>query len=70
MALLIPLSYQKGTTDKDFVIVTEKVDGQDKKVAYRYANNQFLEKVVRNTDGAAADQAARMGDFGGAARPL
>ena len=57
----------EGTTDKDFVIVTEKVDGQDKKVAYRYANNQFLEKVVRNTDGAAADQAARMGDFGGAA---
>ena len=57
----------EGTTDKDFVIVTEKVDGQDKKVAYRYANNQFLEKVVRNTDGAAADQSARMGDFGGAA---
>ena len=57
----------EGTTDKDFVIVTEKVDGQDKKVAYRYANNQFLEKVVRNTNGAAADQAARMGDFGGAA---
>ena len=57
----------EGTTAKDFVIVTEKVDGQDKKVAYRYANNQFLEKVVRNTDGAAADQAARMGDFGGAA---
>ena len=25
------------------------------------------EKVVRNTNGAAADQAARMGDFGGAA---
>ena len=57
----------EGTTDKDFVIVTEKVDDQDKKVAYRKANNQFLEKVVRNTDGAAADQAARMGDFGGAA---
>ncbi|MCK0514485.1 autotransporter domain-containing protein [Anaerobiospirillum sp. NML120448] len=57
----------EGTTAKDFVIVTEKVDGQDKKVAYRYANNQFLEKVVRNTNGAAADQAARMGDFGGAA---
>ena len=57
----------EGTTAKDFVIVTEKVDGQDKKVAYRLATNQFLEKVVRNTDGAAADQAARMGDFGGAA---
>ena len=57
----------EGTTAKDFVIVTEKVDGQDKKVAYRLATNQFLEKIVRNTDGAAADQAARMGDFGGAA---
>ncbi|MCK0514981.1 autotransporter outer membrane beta-barrel domain-containing protein [Anaerobiospirillum sp. NML120448] len=57
----------EGTTAKDFVILTEKVDGQDKKVAYRLATNQFLEKVVRNTDGAAADQAARMGDFGGAA---
>ena len=57
----------EGTTAKDFVIVTEKVDGQDKKVAYRLATNQFLEKVVRNTDGAAADQSARMGDFGGAA---
>ena len=57
----------EGTTAKDFVIVTEKVDGQDKKVAYRLATNQFLEKVVRNTNGAAADQAARMGDFGGAA---
>ena len=57
----------EGTTAKDFVIVTENVDGQDKKVAYRLANNQFLEKVVRNTNGAAADQAARMGDFGGAA---
>ena len=56
-----------GTTVKDFVIVTENVNGQDKNVAYRLANNQFLEKVVRNTDGAAADQAARMGDFGGAA---
>ena len=57
----------EGTTAKDFVIVNEKVDGQDKKVAYRLATNQFLEKIVRNTDGAAADQAARMGDFGGAA---
>ena len=56
-----------GTTVKDFVIVTENVNGQDKNVAYRLANNKFLEKVVRNTDGAAADQAARMGDFGGAA---
>ena len=34
---------------------------------YKKAYNDFLEKVVRNTDGAAADQAARMGDFGGAA---
>ena len=34
---------------------------------YKKAYNDFLEKVVRNTNGAAADQAARMGDFGGAA---
>ena len=34
---------------------------------YHKANNLFLEKIVQNTQGAAADQAARMGDFGGAA---
>lgn len=31
------------------------------------AHNDFLEKVVRDTNGLAADQAARMGVFGGAA---
>ena len=34
---------------------------------YKKAYNDFLEKIVQNTQGAAADQAARMGDFGGAA---
>ena len=34
---------------------------------YHKANNLFLEKIVQNTQGAAADQAARMGEFGGAA---
>ncbi|MCK0514984.1 autotransporter outer membrane beta-barrel domain-containing protein [Anaerobiospirillum sp. NML120448] len=34
---------------------------------YHKANNLFLEKIAQNTQGAAADQAARMGDFGGAA---
>ena len=41
--------------------------GQPTYDIYKKAYNDFLEKVVRNTDGAAADQAARMGDFGGAA---
>ena len=58
---------QSKLTDNDYVAIKEKVGDQEKYVAYRKANNQFLEKVVRNTDGAAADQAARMGDFGGAA---
>ena len=43
-----------GTTDPSYTI-------------YHKANNLFLEKIVQNTQGAAADQAARMGDFGGAA---
>ncbi|MCK0535501.1 MULTISPECIES: autotransporter domain-containing protein [unclassified Anaerobiospirillum] len=38
------------------------VDG----VVYSKASNAFLEKVARNTSGLAADQAARMGVFGGA----
>ena len=41
--------------------------GQTTYDIYKKAYNDFLEKVVRNTNGAAADQAARMGDFGGAA---
>ena len=41
--------------------------GQPTYDIYKKAYNDFLEKVVRNTNGAAADQAARMGDFGGAA---
>ena len=56
-----------GLTANDYVEIKETVEGQETTVVYRKANNQFLEKVVRNTDGAAADQAARMGDFGGAA---
>ena len=43
-----------GTTDPSYTI-------------YHKANNLFLEKIVQNTQGAAADQAARMGEFGGAA---
>ena len=58
---------QSKLTANDYVAIKEKVGDQEKYVAYRKANNQFLEKVVRNTNGAAADQAARMGDFGGAA---
>ena len=42
-------------------------DGKPTYDIYKKAYNDFLEKVVRNTNGAAADQAARMGDFGGAA---
>lgn len=47
-----------------FVAVKQK-DGNYK--VFHKAFNEFLEKVVRDTNGLAADQAARMGVFGGAA---
>lgn len=42
-------------------------DSKGEYQVYHKAFNEFLEKVVRNTNGLAADQAARMGVFGGAA---
>ena len=59
---------QLGLTKDDFVVRNEGTANDPQYVAYRLANNQFLEKVVRDTDGAAADEAARMGAFGGAAQ--
>ena len=57
-----------GLTADDFVVRNVGTKDKPELVAYRLANNQFLEKVVRDTDGAAADEAARMGAFGGAAQ--
>ncbi len=59
---------QLGLTEDDFVVRNVGTKDKPEYVAYRLANNQFLEKVVRDTDGAAADEAARMGAFGGAAQ--
>ena len=56
-----------GLTANDYVAIKETVDGQQTTVVYRKANNKFLDRVTQQTNGAAADQAARMGDFGGAA---
>ena len=58
---------QSKLTANDYVAIKEKVGDQEKYVAYRKANNKFLDRVTQQTNGAAADQAARMGDFGGAA---
>ena len=57
-----------GLTEDDFVVRNVGTKDKPEYVAYRLANNQFLEKVVRDTDGGAADEAARMGAFGGAAQ--
>ncbi len=59
---------QLGLTEDDFVVRNVGTKDKPEYVAYCLANNQFLEKVVRDTDGAAADEAARMGAFGGAAQ--
>ena len=55
-----------GYTPYDFVLVdaTDK-DGKPTKEAYFVANNSFLEKVVRNSDGSAAEKASRLGAFAG-----
>lgn len=55
-----------GYSQYDFVLVdaTDK-DGKAIKEAYFVANNSFLEKVVSNTDGAAAEKASRLGVFAG-----
>ena len=58
---------QSKLTANDYVAIKEKVDGKETTVVYRKANNKFLDRVTQQTNGAAADQAARMGDFGGAA---
>ncbi|MCK0515356.1 autotransporter domain-containing protein [Anaerobiospirillum sp. NML120448] len=58
---------QSKLTANDYVAIKETVDGQQTTVVYRKANNKFLDRVTQQTNGAAADQAARMGDFGGAA---
>ena len=58
---------QSKLTANDYVAIKEKVGDQEKYVAYRKANNKFLDRVTQQTNGAAADQAARMGEFGGAA---
>ena len=58
------ITAQQGFHASQFVAVKQK-DGQYK--VFHKAFNEFLEKVVRDTNGLAADQAARMGVFGGAA---
>ncbi len=58
---------QSKLTANDYVAIKEKVDGKETTVVYRKANNKFLDRVTQQTNGAAADQSARMGDFGGAA---
>ena len=58
---------QSKLTANDYVAIKEKVDGKETTVVYRKANNKFLDRVTQQTNGAAADQAARMGDFGGSA---
>ena len=58
---------QSKLTANDYVAIKEKVDDKETIVVYRKANNKFLDRVTQQTNGAAADQAARMGDFGGAA---
>ena len=58
---------QSKLTANDYVAIKEKVDGKETMVVYRKANNKFLDRVTQQTNGSAADQAARMGDFGGAA---
>ena len=58
------ITAQQGFHASQFVAVKQK-DGKYK--VFHKAFNEFLEKVVRDTNGLAADQAARMGVFGGAA---
>ena len=55
-----------GYSQYDFILVdaTDK-DGKPTKEAYFVANNSFLEKVVRNSDGSAAEKASRLGAFAG-----
>ena len=61
-------SFKKEDFNNYVAVATGKDDhGKPTYDIYKKAYSDFLEKVVRNTDGAAADQAARMGDFGGAA---
>ena len=67
----------EATVDQDGVITAKQgfhasqfvavKDSKGEYQVYHKAFNEFLEKVVRNTNGLAADQAARMGVFGGAA---
>ena len=64
---VIVVDTQSKLSANDYVAIKEKVDGKDTMVVYRKANNKFLDRVTQQTNGAAADQAARMGDFGGAA---
>ena len=54
----------KNYTASQFVAV-KQADG--KYQVFFKAYNEFLEKVIRDTNGLAADQAARMGVFGGSA---
>ena len=60
-------SLKKEDFNNYVAVATGNKDGKPTYDIYKKAYNDFLEKVVRNTNGAAADQAARMGDFGGAA---
>ena len=64
---IIVVDNQSKLTANDYVPIKEKVDNKETTVVYRKANNKFLDRVTQQTNGAAADQAARMGDFGGAA---
>lgn len=58
------ITAKQGFHASQFVTVK---DSKGEYQVYHKAFNEFLEKVVRNTNGLAADQAARMGVFGGAA---
>ncbi|HIV55480.1 MAG TPA: autotransporter outer membrane beta-barrel domain-containing protein, partial [Candidatus Anaerobiospirillum stercoravium] len=58
-----------GYQESDFVVI-EHTDGEGKTTAevYHRAYNDLLERIVRDTNGAAADGAALQGVFGGAAQ--
>ena len=61
------LVVQQGFNKNDFVVVTYKENDKEVKKIFKVARNEFLEKVVLDTNGRPADVAARMGVFAGSA---
>lgn len=61
------LVVQQGFNKNDFVVVSYKEGDKDVKKIFKVARNEFLEKVVLDTNGRPADVAARMGVFAGSA---